>query len=57
MGRWIVIFGASILFMGILLAFFPGLRTASFNVGEHAVHWAIVLGLGMVFACHKLTGK
>jgi len=57
MGRWIVIFGASILFMGILLAFFPGLRTASFNVGEHAVKWVIVLGLGMVFACHKLTGK
>lgn len=55
MGRWIVIFGASILFMGILLAFFPGLRTASFNVGQHDVKWAILLGIGMVFGCHKLT--
>ena len=55
MGRWIVIFGASILFMGILLAFFTGLRSSSFNVGQHEVKWAILLGIGMVFGCHKLT--
>ena len=55
MGRWIVIFGATIFFMGIALAFFPALRTASFNVASHEVRWAIVLGLGMVFGCHKLT--
>lgn len=57
MGRWFVVLLAVALTVGVLFAFFPTLRTAEFNVGEHGVKWFIPLGLGIAVAYHKLTGK
>ena len=57
MGRWFVIFLAMAATMGILLAFFPTLRSATFNVAEHPVHWAFLVGLGITYTYYKLTSK
>lgn len=55
MGRWIVVILASVLTMGILLAFFPTLHNVAFHVGQYGIKWAILVGLGVTYTYHRFT--
>lgn len=57
MGRWIVILIASFFTICMLAFYFPGLRETAFHAWGAGVPWIAMIGLGTVYAFHRMSGK
>lgn len=58
MGRLFVVLLATVLAMGVIVAFIPGaMHAIAFHAGTYGIPVGLLVGLGVCCGFYKLTGK